>query len=273
MAAERAVSDKAETEYSTVQGLVRGLSVLLALNHEPGGTASVIALSGATGLHRTTVKRLLETLRRAGFVRYLPENNGYRLAFRVQQLSEGFRDEVWVCDVARPLVRALTERILWPSSVVTLEKTYLVVRESTHQFSPLSFHRGALGANIPLMRTAAGRAYLAFCEDDEREFLLEMLRSEDGPEARLANETRNVRQMLETTRERGYAINQGDWIGEGRFGAIAVPIMGKTGVIGCLDMVFSKRAIRMADAEMRYTPDLLATARAIERGARAAPAK
>src|SRR5690606_18664233 len=106
----------------------------------------------------------------------IPEGNTYRLTFLVQQLSEGFRDEIWLCEIARPLLRSLTERILWPSSIVTRERDYLVVRESTHQFSPLSFHTGALGANIPLLRTAAGRVYLAFCADDERELTLELLR-------------------------------------------------------------------------------------------------
>src|SRR5690606_23632612 len=108
-------------EYATVQGLVRGLEVLHALNKEPTATASAARLSETTRLHRTTVKRLLETLRRAGFVRYMVEGNAYRLTFRVQQLSEGFRDEVWIFDIARPLLRALTERILWPASLVTLE--------------------------------------------------------------------------------------------------------------------------------------------------------
>jgi len=258
-------------EYSTVQGLVRGLSVLLALNREPNATASVIMLAGLTGLHRTTVKRLLETLRIAGFVRHLPESNSYRLAFRVQQLSEGFRDEVWVCDIARPLVRGLTERILWPGSVVTLEKDYLVVRESTHQFSPLSFHSGVLGASIPLMRTAAGRAYLAFCDPAERELLLEMVRSHEGTEGRLANDRAQVASILETTRARGYAINEGDWIGKGRFGAIAVPIRHKRRILGCLDVVFSKRAITVDEAVHRYVPDILATARAIEKGAASLP--
>ena len=252
-------------EYQTVQGLVRGLSVLVALNRTAAGAASVAELSVATKLHRTTVKRLLETLRASGFVRYLPEDNVYRMTFGVQLLSEGFRDEIWLCDVARPIVRGLTEQILWPCSVAMLEKDHMVVRESTHQLSPLSFHTGALGSNLPLLRTAAGRAYLAFCSDDERELLLAMVREKGGVEGQLARDARTVRQMLEQTRERGYAINEGDWIGNGRFGALAVPIIRKKRVLGCLDTVFSKRAIRIADAQVKYVPQMQAAARAIEK--------
>lgn len=252
------------TEYSTVQGLVRGLDVVVALNRAPGASASATQLSTATGLHRTTVKRLLETLRATGFVAYVAENNTYRLASRVQQLSEGYRAEGRVCDVARPLVRQVTERLLWPCSLLTREHDQMVVRESSHPISPLSFHSGVMGAFVPLVRTAAGRAYLAFCGDDERELLLAMLRERDDAEGAYARDVRTVRRHLDLIRERGYAVNEGnDWIGHGRYGAIAVPIRSEAGVAGCLDMIFSKRAIKVDEAARKYAPDLIATASAI----------
>ena len=217
------MSDEAGAEYSTAHGLMRGLAVLQALQRESNATATVVALAAATGLHRTTVKRLLETLRQAGYVRFLAADNSYRLTFRVQQLAEGFRDEVWVSDVASPLLHELTGRILWPSSVVTLERDTLVVRASTHRSSPLSFHKGALGATLPLLRTAAGRAWLAFCPDEERELLLELAHARGGGEGKLASDRGRLDALLRAARTRGFAINEGDWIGHGRYGAIAAP--------------------------------------------------
>lgn len=260
--------DLDSTDYSTVQGLVRGLDVVLALNRLHGATATAVQLSSMTGLHRTTVKRLLETLKAAGFVTYFPEGNSYRLTARVQQLSDGYRPESWVCDVARPLVRQVTERLLWPCALLTRERDGLVVRESTHHFSPLSFHAGAMGARIPLVRTAAGRAYLAFCRSEEREMLLSMLRQRADSEGEFARDVRRVRTLLEATRERGFAVNEGDWIGKGRYGAIAVPVKAGDGVAGCLDIIFSKRAIKVEDAARKYVPDLQATAEAIETSVR-----
>jgi len=253
------------TDYSTVQGLVRGLDVMIALNRLPGATGSATQLSAATGLHRTTVKRLLETLKASGFVSYIAANNSYRVAARVQQLSEGWRPEGRVCDIARPLVRQLTEKLLWPCALVTRERDRLVVRESTHQLSPLSFHSGVMGASLPLVRTAAGRAYLAFCGAQERDLLLTMLRERNDDEGECARDERTVRRHLETIRERGYALNEGnDWIGRGRYGAIAVPIRSKDGVAGCLDLVFSKRAIKVEEAARKYAPEMMAAAAAIE---------
>jgi IclR family mhp operon transcriptional activator len=252
-------------DYSTVQGLVRGLEVMVALNRMPGAAASATQLSASTRLHRTTVKRLLETLKAAGFVTYVEENNSYRIAARVQQLSEGYRPEAGVCAFARPLLRDLTERLLWPCSLLTRDGDRLVVRESTHQQSPLSFHSGVMGARLPLVRTAAGRTYLAFCGEEERELLLQMLRERDDDEGVFARDQRTVRRHLEAIRERGFALNEGnDWIGRGRYGAIAVPIRSKHGVAGCLDLIFSKRAVKVEEAAKKYAPGLLATAAAIE---------
>ncbi len=258
-------------DYSTVQGLARGLEILVALNRTPGAAASPVELSTMTGLHRTTVKRLLETLRATGFLTFLPESNQYQLSFRVQQLSDGYRPESWVADVARPLIKAVTERILWPCTLLTREQDRLIVRDSTHHFSPLSFHSGSMGASVPLVRTAAGRAYLAFTGHEERQFLLAMLRDRDDAEGRFARDERTVRKLLEATHERGFAINDGDWIGKGRYGAIAVPIRRGGHVIGCLDTIFSKRSISMEDAMKKYAPELLRAAADIEAGTSALP--
>ena len=253
-----------ERKYRRVQGLVRGLEVLCALNEAPGASGSPASLAKATGLHRTTVKRLLETLREAGFVRRLPDDS-FRLTFRVRSLSAGFTDETWVAQVAAPLLRKLTEDVLWPSDLVTLEGEELVIRDSTHAFSPLSFHPAMLGQRLPFLQTAVGRAYLAFCAPAERDALLAMLRSRNDKDGHLARDTRRVRALLQATRARGYAINEGDWIGGGRFGALAVPILRNGHARACINLIFSKRAISTAEAASKYLLRMKHTAETIER--------
>ena len=50
------------TKYTSVRGLARGLQVLQALNSMDSGRATSQQISDLTGLHRTTARRLLETL-------------------------------------------------------------------------------------------------------------------------------------------------------------------------------------------------------------------
>ena len=77
------------SKYPNVRGLSRGLLVLRALNAMERGRATPQQLSEATGLHRTTVRRLLETLLEDGFVRRSTSDDTFRLALAVRSLSEG----------------------------------------------------------------------------------------------------------------------------------------------------------------------------------------
>ncbi len=252
-----------EGKYRHVQGLVRGLRVLRELNRCRAGTSTAAELSLRTGLHRTSVKRLLETLRHAGFVQALEDGRTYSLAGDVRQLSDGFTGEADVCSKARPLLCALTEKVLWPSALVTLDGLRMVIRYSTHGRSPLSFHSGAVGYHLPLLTTAAGRAYLAFCSDEERELLLDMLRAKAGERGKAADE-KGLRRSLDLARRCGYAVNNGDWKAVGDFGAMAVPVRDRMRVIACVNVVFSRKAISIDQAIRRYSDELLETARGIE---------
>lgn len=81
-----------QADYKTVRGLSRGLLLLNLLNKFDGG-ATVGTLAEFSGLHRTTVRRLLETLQEEGYVRRSQSDDSFRLTLKIRQLSEGFRDE------------------------------------------------------------------------------------------------------------------------------------------------------------------------------------
>jgi IclR family mhp operon transcriptional activator len=263
-------------EYSHVQGLERGIEVLRALNASTGGRNSVVRLSTETGLHRTTVKRLLETLKHLGIVRYLDDSNEYCLTLNVLQLSEGFRDVVWIAEIARPLMRALTRNVMWPSDLMILDTDELVVRETTHGITPWSFNSRVLGIRVPLLQSSGGRAYLAFCADDERERLLEMLRRREGTDGERARDASYVARILEQTRERGFAVSErreafGDMglrFGTNRCAAVAVPIRRKGYAVASLNIVYLTRAVSTQEIIERSLPDLIATGRRIEQGIR-----
>ncbi|SAK93589.1 DNA-binding transcriptional activator MhpR [Caballeronia hypogeia] len=57
------------------------------------GRATSQQISDAIGLHRTTVRRLLETLVEEGFVRRSESDESFRLTLNVRSLSEGFTDD------------------------------------------------------------------------------------------------------------------------------------------------------------------------------------
>lgn len=249
-------SSFADHDYKEVRSLSRGLAVLQALNRAPGGMATTTTLAQACGVHRTTVKRLLETLRVDGFVRRGEKEGQYCLTFAVRSLSEGFVHDDWVDHVALPLMRAALPDLLWPCDLGALEGGFMVVRESTHRFSLLSQHRGMIGERLPLFFTAMGRAYLAACSESELEGLLTLLAQRDDEVGAMARDRAAVDRLIAETRERGYAVNDGDWDREATYAAIAVPISSGRRLVGGVNLIFPRAAVSTSDLERRYLPRL-----------------
>lgn len=242
--------------YRHVQGLSRGLSILHAINLSADGWASIAELSATTGLHRTTVRRLLETLQAEGYVRRSVSDDSYRLNQKIRQLSDGFTDDEWISEVANPVLGELLQKVVWPSDLCTLDGDSMLVRETTHRFSPLSFHRAMIRQRMPVLHTSAGRAYLAWCSAEERQQILQLLVAGNDEQANFARNRVLVEQMLEKVRRQGYATNDGEWNQQIKIAAIAVPIRHNGHVLASINVVFLKKAMSLAEAVERYLPEL-----------------
>ena len=169
-------------EVRGVRALERGLAVLAAMNRHK--VASVVELARETRLPRPTVYRLLETLGRAGFVSHSGAADRFCLARKVRTLSGGFVEDEWITDIATPLMAAFTAAHVWPVALMTFEEGRMLIRETTHPASSLSIDYGMVGRRLPMLRTAAGRSYLAFCPANERRTILDMLNHSPEPEDR-----------------------------------------------------------------------------------------
>ena len=245
-----------ETEYKSVRGLVRGLAVLNTMSHA-NGAASINEISSSTGLHRTTVRRLLETLQQEGYIkRHASEDSLYQLTLKVRELSEGFRDEQWISAQAVSVLGTLLQKVHWPTDLCTPDGDAMLVRETTHKFSRLSFNQAMVGRRLPMLSTSVGRAYLSFCREEEREAVLDLLRAREDEEGALARDDTYIRRLVEHTRKAGYGENYAHWQSEKRIAAIALPLFKGDQVMACLSLVYVAKAMAIQDAAKRYLPML-----------------
>jgi len=185
-----------------VQSVVRAIDLLQALNKAPVST--VADLHRETRIPKSSIVRLLQTLESRGLVRHAPQYGAYCLNAEVQTLSSGYHGSPHVVQAAAPIADGLTADIKWPVAVAVFESDSMVVRYSTIPQSPLSLLQSTINMRLSLVSRAIGRAYLAFCEPEQRDHLLARLceseRDEDkfDPTALMAE--------LDRTRERGYAL-------------------------------------------------------------------
>jgi IclR family mhp operon transcriptional activator len=243
-----------------VRALMRGLDALKALNEHNGATVTEIAV--ATKLPRTTTYRILETLCVAGYAIRNPSDDRYHLTIQARALSEGFDDEAWITEIAKPLIHNLCREVVWPISVATIYGTSMLVRETTDKESPLALDRYSAGFRVPILASASGQCYLAFCSDEQREILLELLAKSTHPTAAIARNRKKVNEILEQVQKHGYAtaIRNPFTREPGKTSSFAVPITSKGRILACLTLRYFNSAMTISEALNRYLPRVKHTA-------------
>jgi IclR family mhp operon transcriptional activator len=236
-----------------IRALLRGLDVLTILNLRNGATVSEVA--GEIHLPRTTTYRILETLCSAGYVYRDVADDRYRLTIMVRGLSDGFDDEAWVTQIARPYLDDMCRDIVWPVAVATLSGTSMMVRETTDHRTPLAVERYAPGFRVPILQSSSGRAFLAFCPQSQRDTLLEILGRSNREEDRLARNRPELQKLLGDVRAQGYATavrarRVSDEV------SMAVPIVVDDRVLATLVVRFAATAVPMKQAIDRFLPRL-----------------
>jgi IclR family mhp operon transcriptional activator len=243
-----------------IRALVRGLDALTTLNQRNGATVSEIAQQ--IRLPRTTTYRILETLTHAGYVYRDPADDRYRLTIMVHRLADGFDDDAWVTQIARPCIDELGKEVLWPVAFASLSGTQMLVRETTDHRSPLAIERFSPGLRLPLLTSAAGRAHLAFCSAEQRESLLEILRRSTNEVDKLAHNRIELDRILQDTRDKGYASavytrRVSDEI------TMAVPMVVEAQVLATVVVRFTETAVPFKTAVERFFPKLREAAQRI----------
>jgi IclR family mhp operon transcriptional activator len=239
---------------TVIEPVRRSFAVLEALSHRRSTTLGVLA--GETGLPRPTVVRLLHTLIALGYAARVSRQQGYRLTDKVLGLSESIRFVDHLVDAALPHMRRFTEEHGWPLYLATLSAGAITIRHSTAPESPMSFEGAGLNLRRPVLISALGRAWLAFCPDEERRAILRDI----GVTRRQAAAFDAV---LERVRRDGVAFTQP--ARPTRLQGMAVAIRQETRVIGSLSMRFTRSAMSDAEAAQRFGRRLQALARAIAR--------
>lgn len=145
--------------------VIKTLAVLEALAASEHGKA-LKEVAKDVGLVKSSVFRILFTLKEAGYVEQ-PETNGlYRLTFKTAGLSRRNAERLGLAGVARPHLTRLRDKL--DESVALAERrvqsiVLIDVLETSHPLR-LSFH---IGDDCPIHATALGKAVGAFLAPEE----------------------------------------------------------------------------------------------------------
>lgn len=157
------------------RSLTRGIAILRAFR--PGtellGNGE---LAERTGLPRSSISRLTQTLAEVGYLEYCAPQRAYRLGAPVLTLGHAMRSGSTVLRVAAPAMTALARRLRINVGLAVRDGDEMVYLEST-RFNAKGSQRSVVsGQRVPIELTALGRAWLAIAPQSERQVFMEQLK-------------------------------------------------------------------------------------------------
>ncbi|MEQ8507774.1 MAG: helix-turn-helix domain-containing protein [Rhodospirillaceae bacterium] len=233
-----------------VQSFNRGLLILEYLNRHNGTNANTVARE--TGLTRGTTFRLLETLRQSKFVRRDSNSGQYWLERQVRALSDGYSDEQWIDEIARPKLQSVGETLVWPLTLSTPSGIYMLIRFNTDFESPLSQNRFLTGHRVPILDSASGLVFLSYCGDEQRQTLIEMAANagQFKSNSLFAND-KALKMRLDEVRTAGFAKRH-----ETSRSVLSVPVFSSNRILACLAMRYFSSALTDKELQAKFLPAL-----------------
>jgi IclR family transcriptional regulator, KDG regulon repressor len=199
------------------------LQVLEALDNG-APERGVSDLAREVGASKAAVYRILTTLARRGYVTQNPATAQYAIGPRLRRFSHVASGKLDLLSVARPFLTELRDATLDTVHLAVLEggeAVYIAKEDGLHPVQVTS----RVGARCPAHCVATGKALLAFAESAVQERLLAAGLTRYTPLTHADPD--DFREEMARTRERGCAINTGEWRTEVR--GVAAPIFDSTG--------------------------------------------
>ena len=239
------------------RSLERGLSILRVFR--PGATLRGNSeIAERTGLPRSTVSRLTQTLVACRFLEYDRIANGYRLGAPVLGLAEAFISGSELLVAAVPLMKYVSDTLRVNASLAVADGDEMVYLHAVRRRDVGVPRRVMTGHRTPTEMTSLGRAYLATLPAREREILFTGFREKHRE--RWGNLERDIRRDMEQVHNEGYC--EVNWLPGVTAIATPVQVIGQTYVIS---IGVSTRLFDEARMRNELAPALLGLARDLEK--------
>ncbi len=153
------------------RSLERGIELLRAFR--PGSELlGNSELAERTGLSKSTVSRLTQTLVGTGMLQIDSTERAYRLAPAVLSLSHAMRTGSRVLQAATPYMRQLAQQERINVGLAAPDRHEMVYLESIRYARRVALRHVVSGQRVPMELTSLGRAYLAAAPQPRRDRLM-----------------------------------------------------------------------------------------------------
>lgn len=245
-----------------IRSVSRTVAALQAINRH--GSLTMMEIAKSAHVPYPTACRIVQTLLYEGLIEQEPARKRYRATALVQTLATGFQNDDVLVHIARPHIVELTKKVGWPLSIAVRVGRNMMLRDSTHSNSTLTFEHYYPGFTLPILDSASGKLSMAYAADADREMILGFMRESQEIDADYLA-TAVVGLDVEQIRRDGYTVQGRNHFNRtpGKTSSIAVPIFRNGHFEAAMTLVFFVAAMKLSAAVERYLDDMKATAAAI----------
>ncbi|WP_146344334.1 helix-turn-helix domain-containing protein [Phaeobacter marinintestinus] len=247
------------------RSLERGLVVLETLARH--SAMSLTDIHRATGLPKSTLRRLLATMEKRRFVRRSLADKLYRVTVNLPDISiEPVTPGVAVvADIALPHVLALTNRIGWPSDIHVMESNWMRIVESTRSASPFSLYQTQIDHKVGLFYSATGLVCLGEMDDVKVRALFDDHTIDPIYQASFFGISwDDVQLYLDQVRRLGYGQRFTKTVVHDKLSAIALPLYRNNEIWGAVPLLWPKVFMSAEEFADKYLDDLTETVAQIQ---------
>ncbi len=238
-------SDQNEPFVYLVPAVDKAFQILEVLKSELR-EMTISEIARATGLHKSSVQKLLVTLSHHGVVERDPLSLRYSLGITLAEYGRRALDNLDIRRKAKPFLDLLVEYSGETAVLAILNGNKMVMVDKKEPLIPIRVSP-FIGMRFPATATSNGKVLLAWLPESEVDAIIK----KEGLPAQTKNSITDrvaYRTELSATRERGYALDFGEW-DEGGSG-VSAPIFSPKGqVVATLSIVGP--SFRMTKSKMR----------------------
>jgi len=243
-------------------GSVLKAARVLSLFNENARKLRNVDIHRMTGFNKSTVMRLLLSLEKAGFLEKDPTTGEYSIGVALFEAGSKYLDQTDLHRQAMPLISELASRCNETAYLAVLnghEAVYLDRVESSKAIRTTS----RVGGRVPLYCTGAGKAILAFQEDEQIQSILKLVKIRAFT-SRTLTERGKILKELEAVRQRGYAVDNQEY--EEEIKSVGAPVRDRNGkVIASICLVGPTWLMSEERIEKELATETVGAARRISR--------
>ncbi|MBY4948325.1 IclR family transcriptional regulator [Cupriavidus respiraculi] len=186
------------------RSLERGIAVLRAFR---AGSSMLgnSEIAERTGLSRSTVSRLTQSLVQTGMLEYIPQFRAYRLGVPVLCMAHAMRDSSQVLRVATPMMVDVAMRHKINVGLAVAEEDEMVYLESFRYNRRQSLRTVVSGQRIPMALTSLGRAHLATLPPEAFDAMMRLMAGKNRGQ-RWRELRREIDAAVACVHENGYCV-------------------------------------------------------------------